>query len=62
MRRSSLGTVEIPTDSEIKESIQELELQLDILKDLLKLNEKGREEAVIYICGLAHLKKYRKKV
>ena len=52
--------LEVPTDAEIKEMIKETEMQLEILKGLLKLNEKGREEAVIYICGLTHLKKYRK--
>lgn len=52
--------LEIPTDAEIKEMIKETEMQLEILKGLLKLNEKGREEAVIYICGLTHLKKYWK--
>lgn len=50
----------IPTDAEIKEMIKETEKQLEILKNLLKLNEKGREEAIIYMCGLTHLKKYRK--
>jgi hypothetical protein len=52
--------LKIPTDVEIKEMIKETEKELEILKNLLKLNEKGREEAVIYICGLTHLKKYRK--
>ena len=52
--------MEIPTDAEIKEMIKETEKQLELLKGLLKLNEKGQEEAVIYICGLTHLKKFRK--
>lgn len=45
--------MEIPNDAEIKKMIEETEIQL-------KLNERGREEAIIYICGLTHLKKYRK--
>lgn len=51
---------EIPTDTEIEKMIEETEIQLRILRNLLKLNERGREEVIIYICGLTHLKKYRK--
>lgn len=59
-------TQEIPTDAQIKSElaktrklIEKSELKLRILEDLLKLNEKGREEALIYMCGLMCLKKYR---
>lgn len=54
-----MGT-EIPTDTEIEKMIEETEIQLRILRNLLKLNERGREKVIIYICGLTHLKKYRK--
>lgn len=53
-------TIEIPTDNQIKDVIKSLRLDLDFFESLLKLNDKGREEALIYMYGLTHLKKYRK--
>lgn len=50
--------VKIPTDAEIKEIIESLELLLSIFRDLLVLNEEGRRQAVIRVSELARLKKY----
>lgn len=52
----------VPTDDELKERIEELEFEIEFLKNLLKMNDVGREEALIYMFGLLHFEKYRKKV
>lgn len=52
----------VPTDDELKEWIEELEFEIEFLKNLLKMNDVGREEALIYMFGLLHFEKYRKKV
>ena len=50
----------VPTDDELKEAIEETERTLEFLKNLLKLNDAGREQALIYIFGLTHFEKYLK--
>lgn len=49
-----------PTDDELKEAIEETQMTLEFLKNLLKLNDTGREQALIYMFGLTHFEKYRK--
>lgn len=51
----------LPTDEEITKEIEGLELTLKFLKNLLKLNDAGREQALIYMFGLTHFEKYVKK-
>ena len=46
----------LPTDEEI----EGLELTLKFLKNLLKLNDAGREQALIYMFGLTLFEKYEK--
>lgn len=50
----------VPTDSELKEAIAEKEQEIKFLKNLLKLNDAGREQALVYMFGLTHFAKYRK--
>lgn len=50
----------VPTDEELKEMIAETERTLEFLKNLLKLNDAGREQALIYMFGLTHFEKYLK--
>lgn len=50
----------VPTDDELKEAIEETEWTLEFLKNLLKLNDAGREQALIYMFGLTHFEKYLK--
>lgn len=50
----------VPTDNELKEWIAEKEMELRFLQSLLKLNDIGREKALIYMFGLLHFEKYRK--
>ena len=50
----------VPTDSELKEAIKEKERELKFLKNILKLNDAGREQALIYMFGLTHFEKYLK--
>ena len=52
---------QLPTDEEIIEEIEGLEMILKFLKNLLKLNVAGREQALIYMFGLTHFEKYVKK-
>lgn len=51
--------VPIPTDKELKEGIEDLKLQLQILENMLKLNDAGREKAVIYMAGLLSFDEFR---
>lgn len=51
----------LPTDEEIIKEIEGLELTLKFLKNLLKLNDAGREQALIYMFGLTHFEKYVKE-
>lgn len=51
----------IPTDEEILSEIQKLTLCVKWLKGLLKLNEEGRELAIIHLLGISQLEKYTKK-
>ena len=51
----------LPTDEEITKEIEGLELTLKFLKNLLKLNDAVREQALIYMFGLTHFEKYVKK-
>ena len=44
----------VPTDDELKEAIEETQMTLEFLKNLLKLNDAGREQALIYMFGLTH--------
>ena len=50
----------VPTDDELKEAIEETERTLEFLKNLLKLNDAGREQDLIYMFGLTHFEKYLK--
>ena len=50
----------VPTDDELKDAIEETERTLEFLKNLLKLNDAGREQALIYMFGLTHFEKYLK--
>ena len=50
----------VPTDAELKEAIEETERTLEFLKNLLKLNDAGREQALIYMFGVTHFEKYLK--
>ncbi len=50
----------VPTDDELKEAIEETQMTLEFLKNLLKLNDAGREQALIYMFGLTHFEKYLK--
>lgn len=50
----------VPTDNELKEWIAKKEEELKFLQSLLKLNDIGREKALIYMFGLLHFEKYRK--
>ena len=50
----------VPTDNELKEWIAKKEEELRFLQSLLKLNDIGREKALIYMFGLLHFEKYRK--
>ena len=52
--------VPIPTDKELKEGIEDLKLQLQILENMLKLNDAGREKAVIYMVGLLSFDEFRR--
>ncbi len=59
---------EILTDDEIKflinateHKIEGLMTELRFYKNLLKLNQKGREEALIYMFGLTQLEKYTRQ-
>lgn len=52
--------VPIPTDKELNETIKDLKLQLAILENMLKLNDEGREKAVIYIFGLLNFDEFRR--
>ena len=52
--------VPIPTDEELKEGIEDLKLQLQILENMLKLNDAGREKAVIYMVGLLSFDEFRR--
>ena len=47
----------VPTDAELKEAIAEKEWELKFLQNLLKLNDTGREQALIYMFGLTHFEK-----
>ena len=53
--------VPIPTDKELNEAIKDLKLQLAILENMLKLNDEGREKAVIYMFGLLNFDEFRQK-
>lgn len=53
--------VPIPTDEELKESIEDLKLQIQILENMLKLNGAGRKEAVIYMTGLLNFDEFRRE-
>lgn len=50
----------VPTDSELKEAIEEKEQEIKFLQNLLKLNGAGREQVLIYMFGLTHFEKYLK--
>ena len=52
--------VPIPTDEELNEAIKGLKLELAILENMLKLNDKGREETVIYMFGLLNFDEFRR--
>lgn len=63
--QAKMPDTEILTDDEIKflindteHKIEGLMMQLQFYKNLLKLNQEGREEALIYMFGLTHLEKY----
>ena len=51
--------VPIPTDKELKEAIEDLKLQLQILENMLKLNDAGRKKVVIYMVGLLSFDEFR---
>ena len=51
----------VPTDDELIEAIAEKEQDIEFLLKLLELNDAGREQVLIYMFGLLHLAKYRKK-
>ena len=51
--------VPIPTDEELKEDIEDLKLQLQILENMLKLNDAGRKKVVIYMVGLLSFDEFR---
>lgn len=51
--------VPIPTDKELKEGIEDLKLQLQILENMLKLNDAGRKKVVIYMVGLLSFDEFR---
>lgn len=60
-----MSDTEILTDDEIKflintteHKIEGLKMELQFYKNLLKLNQKGREEALIYMLGLTQIEKY----
>lgn len=50
----------VPTDAELKEAIAEKEWELKFLQNLLKLNDAGRAQALIYMFGVTHFEKYLK--
>lgn len=52
--------VPIPTDKELKEGIEDLKLQLQILENMLKLNDAGRKKVVIYMVGLLSFDEFRR--
>lgn len=52
--------VPIPTDEELKEGIEDLKLQLEILEAMLKLNDEGRKKVMIYMFGLLNFDEFRK--
>lgn len=52
--------VPIPTDEELKEGIEDLKLQQEILEAMLKLNDAGRKKVVIYMFGLLNFDEFRK--
>lgn len=51
----------VPTDDELIEAIAEKEQDIEFLQKLLELNDAGREQVLIYMFGLSHFAKYRKK-
>ena len=53
--------VPIPTDEELKEGIEDLKLQLQILENMLKLNDAGRKKVVIYMVGLLNFDEFRQE-
>ncbi len=52
---------EIPTNEAILSEIESLTSYINWLKNLLKLNEEGRELAIIHVLGISQLEKYTKK-
>ena len=53
--------VPIPTDEELKEGIEDLKLQQEILETMLKLNDAGRKKVVIYMFGLLNFDEFRQE-
>ena len=53
--------VPIPTDKELREGIEDLKLQLQILENMLKLNDAGREKVVVYMVGLLSFDEFRQE-
>lgn len=53
--------VPIPTDEELKEGIEDLKLQQEILETMLKLNDAGRKKVVIYMVGLLNFDEFRRE-
>ena len=51
----------IPTNAEIIEEIKTIDSYKQFLENLLKLNDEGKELAMIYLLGISQLEKYRKK-
>lgn len=56
-----LSSNKIPTTEEILSEIESVTFYIEWLEGLLKLNEKGREQAIIHTLGLTQLEKYTKK-
>ena len=50
----------VPSHAELQEAIAEKEWELKFLQNLLKLNDAGREQALIYMFGVTHFEKYLK--
>lgn len=56
-----LKAEEIPTNEQIQEEIDSCRRYIQWLEGLQKLNEKGKEVAIVYLIGLSQLKKYKKE-
>lgn len=61
MNQSKVREVPIPTDEELNETIKNLKFYLEFMEEMLKLNDRGRKEIIIYMFGLLTFDEFRKE-